>query len=110
MGPADTHLAGQPDRRNTQPPCLARAAASHFKAARCACRADPAKRFADLRSSPAWRREWHRHARWIGRHEWPARVVIGLYNSGSLGCRSCWGRRIGTRARRGIHAKALEQT
>jgi hypothetical protein len=25
-----------------------------------------------------WRRDWHRHARWIGRHHWTARVVIVL--------------------------------
>jgi hypothetical protein len=42
-GPANTHFAGQPNVA-TQPPCLARAAASHFKAAGAAIRKKKAPR------------------------------------------------------------------
>jgi hypothetical protein len=52
-GPADTHLAGQPDRRNTAA-VLARAAASHFKGAGGAWR-ESAEHSADWHASPARR-------------------------------------------------------
>ena len=30
----------------------------------------------DDRQLSAWRREWHRHARWLRSHHWSARLVI----------------------------------